>query len=568
MDISQLDNETIDFLSMEYGLFLKELSGPTQKERKKCRKSIEKELHVLEDLEHDCVHKILEADDETFFALLKNCYEAVRARTEERNRKFEIFSADFGEDVKKAFETLFCSDEFCQSVTVKNGCLTFHAEEGDCFFRSLILTDAEGLPDGWSEIRLCYNGEIRKQNGKYILPVEMAAHDYEIFSSAQLLFEKAEVRTEVTRADSAGFHSSPWEYLIDIARAITEKSRFDPCLLNESEKAVLPLCFELTKLVEYTADDSEACSADGFPILKEYFGKHSLHKGVKLLDKLSKLETNNQNIRKQIILSGKLLSFLNLKENEPLWRELYEKLSASQSGYPTTAELYCDEQKLRNLREKIQRLMNAYGYTGTYPDFEKREPLKGVHLTESYGMTYFVTAEKNTVYRIHCYEDYGGAELTIRFLYGTAFLKEREEVTDINSLMFNAKGKRRFGTVYYHTESLNDKDGVLKGMVGISVKKAEMKKLTKEETALTKGFGYSPWRQFLMCLLFMGGLFGIFITIGMMIFGAVMCLVDGQPDEILPLLTDFRIWGFTLVAGWVGFGGAMGIITVLAEKRK
>ena len=71
MDISSLDNETIDFLSMEYGLFLKELSGPTQKERKKCRKSIEKELHVLEDLEHDCVHKILEADDETFFCSFK-----------------------------------------------------------------------------------------------------------------------------------------------------------------------------------------------------------------------------------------------------------------------------------------------------------------------------------------------------------------------------------------------------------------------------------------------------------------------------------------------------------------
>ena len=50
--------------------------------------------------------------------------------------------------------------------------------------------------------------------------------------------------------------------------------------------------------------------------------------------------------------------------------------------------------------------MELKGYKGTYPDFVKYEKLKGLHLEESYNVTYFVGMEKRVVYRIYCNEFY------------------------------------------------------------------------------------------------------------------------------------------------------------------
>lgn len=562
MDISFLAEDNIRSLSMEYE-FLQEDPFRASSLRKAMRRRIEDNIGLFYDFPQEAADRIFRLDDDDFFTLLKGCHEHEQVRREQRNKRFREASDGLNEDAGNVLIRILLSQSLYGSVAVSVRDNRILVKTG--FYQFLVLTGAEGLPDGDGTIRLCRNSELSRRDGKYVLPFE--ASDGTV---TEISFAGLELRTEITRADELAYYSSPWEHLIGIARTIIDKELSGQELYNESEKAVLPLCTELTKLVGYTIDGGAGFSAGGFPILKEYFGKYSLNKAVHLLDKISDLEASHQNIRKRIFLSQKLLSVLNMKENEPLWRELYETLCASQSGYQTTAEICCNEQKLHKIRDKIERLMKSYGYTGTYPEFEKKAPLQGVHLTESYGLSYFVTAVKNAVYRIRCLEDYEDGKLTVSFLYGTGLWKKGGEVTDFFSLTFNAKGKSRFGFVDFTTEtaSENGVGGDLKEIVGIAVKKAELQKLTKKEYALSRSALYSPIRHFLSVFLFMGGFFGIFFTIGMMIFGAVTCLIDGQPGEILSVLTDFRIWGFTLIAGWVGFGGAMGIITVAAEKRK
>lgn len=563
MDISFLAEDNIRSLSMEYEYFQEDPFSASKSLREAMRRKTEDNIGLIYDFSKETADRIFRLDDDAFFALLKDCHEYEQAHRDQRNERFLEAVDGLNKDTVNVLRRVLLSQSLYGSIAVSVRDNSVLIKTG--FYQFLVLTGAEGLPDVECTIRLCRNSELSKRDGKYVLPFE--ASDGTV---TEISFSDIEVRTEITRADALSYYSSPWEHLVSIARRISNKEWLDQELYNESEKAILPLCNELTTLVGYTIDGGTVLSAGGFPILKSFFEKYALTKAGKLLDKISSLEVGRRNVRKLILLSQKLISVLNLKENEPLWRELYETLCASQSGYKTTAETGCDEQKLQKIRDKIERLMKSYGYTGTYPEFEKKAPLKGVHLTESYGLSYFVTAEKNAVYRIRCLEDCDDGKLTVSFLYGTGLWKKDGEVTDFFSLTFNAKGKSRFGFVDFTTETVSENGvgGDLKEIVGIAVKKAEMKKLTKEEYALSRGALYSPVRHFLSVFLFMGGFFSILFTLGMMLFGVVMCLVEGKPGEILAVLTDFRIWGFTLIAGWVGFGGAMGIITVAAERRK
>lgn len=563
MDISFLAEDNIRSLSMEYEYLQEDPSLASKSLRKAMRRRIEDNIGLLYDFPQEAADRIFRLDLDAFFTLLKDCHEHEQARRNQRNKRFLEAVDGLKKDAVKVLQRVLFSENLHGSIAVSVRDKSVFIKAGA--YQFLVLTGVEGLPVGECILRLCRNSELSKRDGRFVLPFE--ASDGTII---YISFFDIEVRTEITRADEISYYSSPWEHLANIARGICNKDLSEQDLYNVSEKEILPLCMELMKLHRLTIDGGIDFSCGGFPILKSFFEKYALTKAVKLLDKLCGLTVSRQNIRKRILLSQKLFSVLNMKENEPLWRELYHTLCASQSRYKTTAESCCDEKKLRRIRGQIECLMRSYGYTGSYPEFEKKASLQGVHLIESYGQSYFVTAGKNAVSRIRCLEDYDDGTLTVSFFYGTGLWKKDGEVTDFFSLTFNSKGKSRFGFVDFETETLSENGVIadLKAIVGIAVKKAEMKKLTKEEVVLSRGGIYSPVIHFLSVFLWMGGLFSVLFTLGMMLFGVVMCLVEGKPGEILTVLTDFRIWGFTLIAGWVGFGGAMGIITVAAEKRK
>lgn len=243
-------------------------------------------------------------------------------------------------------------------------------------------------------------------------------------------------------------------------------------------------------------------------------------------------------------------------------------IKESQSEYPSQAELCCDTKRLSETRGEIQRLMQAEGYSGTYPDFFKKGSVKRVHLAESYNMDYFVGAEKNVVFCVHCTEETFDGNLSVEFLCGTELLKKNETEGDIYSCTFDAKGRRFFTTVSYNSavEESSEAQDSLEQKVKIAAKRAELKRLTKEERKAIYGFDMPYFRLFAAIFIFAGGLFGIFMTLGLMLMAVLFALIDGQPQTVPSMITDIP-WWFCLVFSWVAFGGAMGIITVLSKRK-
>ena len=95
---------------------------------------------------------------------------------------------------------------------------------------------------------------------------------------------------------------------------------------------------------------------------------------------LERLEKNNPDSYKFYEIGRKLISILCLRQYEPLWREIYNKITESQKEYPSKTEYLCNKQLLADVRKNIQKYMELKGYKGTYPDFVKYGKLKGLHL--------------------------------------------------------------------------------------------------------------------------------------------------------------------------------------------
>ena len=74
------------------------------------------------------------------------------------------------------------------------------------------------------------------------------------------------------------------------------------------------------------------------------------------------------------------------------------------------------------------------------------------------------------------------------------------------------------------------------------------------------------WLMFLLFFVFMGGLFGIFMTVGLMAISIVIALVFGQPYAIPSMITDIPWWK-CLAFCWIAFGGIMGFITILSKRK-
>lgn len=208
--------------------------------------------------------------------------------------------------------------------------------------------------------------------------------------------------------------------------------------------------------------------------------------------------------------------------------------------------------------------MESYGYTGQYPDFVKQGEMKKIHLAESYDKTYFVGKEKNVQYHIKCLDSGCNDSYNINFICGTVILRNGESAEDIFDCLFDANGKRLSKNILYESrrfdEDRNIVSGNLEQAVHVAVKKAELQKLTKEErriygtsTSLSIGlFLFAIW-------LFIGLFFGVFMTLGMMVLGAVLTAILLGPQEIPSMIMEIPWWKLWVV-GFIGFGVWMGFL--------
>ena len=268
-------------------------------------------------------------------------------------------------------------------------------------------------------------------------------------------------------------------------------------------------------------------------------------------------------------MAEKLKKYLRYSKYEPMCREIMEIIRQSQMPYPEKASQYCDADLLTEIKSSIQRQMEEKGYSGQYPDYIKMGALRGVHLAESFDEIYFIGPEKNVAYHIHCAESCINGQLKVQLLCGTQCLRRGEVPGDIYSCTFWDHGRRLFCTATYEIDNSEHVDEAylkkLSQIVNIAVKRAERKKLTKEEREILIGFDF-PWgQQFLLFFLVAGGLFGIFMTLGFLVI-TVLLTVAFTGFAMVPEVLIAVPWLRILLLTWALFGGIWGLVTVLAKR--
>ena len=338
---------------------------------------------------------------------------------------------------------------------------------------------------------------------------------------------------------------NPWTHLVHIAFGLCVKAHYTPDLLNQKEKDILPLLQELKQIAVIDKD----CKYE-FPLLLDSVEKLGYNELKKRFDKV-------KTARIKEIALAELTNVLSFIKYKPLWDEIYNAVKESQSEY----EPYILTD--RSHEKVIDAVMKERGFCGAYPDYVKVSATKGIINESSYGEIYTITKEKNAVCRVRCQEigDDDG-EKQIVFLCGTAFLKEGTpaEDADIYYCAFNAKGKALLNTVECDMESKDE----IKKCALIAAKRAERIKLTKAEKQHQKSNAPSFLSSFLPMFILGGGFFSIASTLISLIIVVITSLAAGE--SVGEFLRDIP-WLFIVLFTWIGFGGAMGIITALSNRK-
>lgn len=577
MDVSKIDIKFIEIFDSCYTYaresFGVEPCNASEKKQKKTRKWIEINYIGDENFPQEVMDFIgKDVSNEDFFEFLKECHKQFMLYSANKKQLLEKNTENFSDDVKSAIRTLlqnFYDDNknfHCDNISKVGNDALIDMEYGVGYNRTLTLINASGIPKEKFDYLYFGHGMFYKQGNEYILTGETEKCEEDTFTPFTLRFTDAKVDISLFKANEQMFYDNPWQHLQYVAVEILDKYSLFGDHLNDREKELLPLVAEISKLTYYSYMPDEFMNGD-FSHLKAYIRKFGYDK---LLPLIEKLEKEFFNYEKKYKIIKKLISRLNAKKYEPLWREIYNNLSESQTDYPSKTDTLCPPALLNETRSNIQKLMETHGYSGKYPDFVKSGAIPGVRLADSYGMTYFVSFEKNVMYHIHCNEEYFDNHITVQFICGTEMLRKNETAGDIYSCLFNAKGRSFFQTVSYESGYTTDEgehiEDDLEKIVQIAVKKSQLLPLTKEERIEIYGSDTSDWGLFFSMFAIFGGLFGTCMTLFFMLFEVIACLVCAQPQLIPDLFADTP-WRIIFSLLWISSGGAMGIVTVLAKRK-
>ena len=568
-DLETLAN-LYSYAEIMYGLNICDARAAKQKKaRKKLFEIFSEELDGLS--EEARSYLSCDVSDREIFSRLHAFYDAHQARIEDQKRANEALVAkltpDWDADAQHEVAELLWMTEWSYDALLKNGALRLPLNCEYVYDSALILYDAQGVPH--SEIAGCELCDLSffKQDERYHICGTLIRDPDEEKELFDLSFTDATYERTVFRADWEDLSDSPWDRLIAQSAEICSKEYLKlPC--NEKEKALLPLLRELASLTHDSGVSDDARVLE-YPLLLTLLKDYHLDKACDVLKSMQGKEATSHSF---LSLSQKLRSVLNQKKGEPLWRELYTQICASQEEYTTTDAFYLSDVPLSAWRHRIEKRMHTYGYSGKYPDFVKEGEIRGLHVRSSYGMSYFVGSTHRAVFHVHCRESASQNTCTFRFLVGTALLKHGEQSPDVTDCLFSANGKRFFATTDCNL-FLGDADNGLESedldlAVDIAVKKAEMRRMNrtekKQDASATLG---SSILLFLFCVLFMGTFFGFFMTLGFILIEFLTCLFTGTLGEFPDLFMTTPWWLIGLLAGGL-FGVAMGIVEVIANRKK
>lgn len=448
---------------------------------------------------------------------------------------------DTPEEKTAALGSLFESTVF-PDWEKKDGGMEIEIFNTPVFCRKILLTNCSaGAELCGSEIvggTLSYS-ENKKQ---YTLALETAEEGKYYLRFDDVVFTESRCHNIVS---GQHYYGNPWTHLAHIAFGLCVKAHYTPDLLNQKEKDILPVLQELKQIAVIDED----CKYE-FPLLLDLVEKLGYNELKKRFDKV-------KTARIKEVALAELTNVLSLIKYKPLWDCIYNNIKESQSEY----EPYILTD--RTHEKVINAVMSERGFSGTYPDYVKVSRTKGIINESSYGDIYTIANEKNAVCRVRCQEAGNeGSEKKIIFLCGTAFLKEGApaEDADIYYCAFNAKGKTLLNTVECDIEN---KDEIKKAAV-IAAKRAERIKLTKAERKYQRSYAPSFMASFLPMFILGGGFFSIAFTLISLLIVVITALAAGESvGEFLKAMP----WVFTIVFTWVGFGGAMGLITALSNRK-
>lgn len=473
----------------------------------------------------------------------------------------------FPEPVQKAFDYLPYVDSISAFAITTDGDITkilFSYSFGTNI--TLVLTNSSGAPIGEFDGYNFSPDSLEKHGDYYILSGETFAYNSdsgeESYEKFAITFTDARAEISLYNASERVFCKTPWDYLQSVALAIGDRANFSESVLNEKEKSLLPLIKEINMLSYYSPYD-EIPSPD-FSNLKSYAQKYDYSELVCLIEELE----NNYGGKKHDKFLKRLINALNLQKYEPLFREIYALIADSQSDYPSEFADSCPTQMMTDIRSEIESKLHKNGYTGAYPDFVKTGKLNGIHMVQSYDVDYIIGFEKNAANHIHCNELYTENGVKIEFLCGFERLNDNEP-SDIYSCMFNSKGKKLFKSFSFDIDKNSDVTELRQTVdkfTKIAIKKAELKRLTKEERKAANIYAYSDLSVFLSVFIIMGGLFGIFMTLGFMLIEVAVTAMVGMANEI-PVLFMTTPWWLIFAACWVMFGGAMGVVQIIGKRK-
>ncbi len=576
MDLSKIDYNFIEIFGWHYSSICdvyKNIDEKSHRELKKIRKWVEKTyLNGADYPENVMKYVSKNVSDTEFFEFFKACKTHVEKEGTKQKQLFEKNAMGLSEEVKFAFLKLFDDyNGYCYhffDIRGNDAYINYTYSSACC--GRLIFKNATGVPTTMENYYICINGlnSLTKDDDGYCLVglIENWEDDTEL--PFVIRFTDAQVETEVYRADAVYGYDIPWSYLVETGDEVLCKGTdIYNYQFNDEEKELLPLLKEIkTFNLMYCQTDDVVLK---FPIFKELLKKYGYDE---LLAKVEKLEQYFENTDKRIKLVKQLLALLNKQKYEPLWREIYNKIVDSQKKYPLKSDICFDTEKVSEVHEKIQKMMEFYGYTGQYPNFVKQGEMKKIHLTDSYDKTYFVGKEKNVHYHIKCLDIGCDDSYDISFVCGTAILRDGESTEDIFDCLFDANGKRLSKSVLYNCKYLDENRNVvsanLEQAVQVAVKKAELQKLTKEERRIYgTSTSFSIGLLLFVMWLFMGVLFGTFMTLGMMLIGGILTAILLGPQEIPSMIMEMP-WWILWAIGFVGFGVWMGFLELQALRDK
>lgn len=559
MDINDIDTKYINDFSLFYNgaksRFGKNIRNESVKKQRKFRNWINKYCISAEDYPENIINQLNALSDNEFILFFESCDEYISLNGDVWTQQITKTCEELPESVKKAFYDLFDREYYVSNdLKFTDNILEITVNSTASYEEKLILSGAKYSIDKTFDT-FCFfeNASLTKENGIYKLTGEAALFEQDEFELS-VTFTSAETKFISFNPTNSYLDSTPWEQLLHISLCILDKEDFENSL-NNLELELLPLLKEIKSLLFF--EESEI----SVPIFESLIKKYGFYE---LLPLIEKIKTKNVSDKRKTFLTQQLLNKLNQLKYKPLWQDIFDLISESQKDYPFEISAKKSKGAITKFKNKVTNLMQEYGYVGVYPDYYKKSAIKGIHLFEAYNLSYTIAFEKNAVHHIHCEEFINEKSIDISFTYGTEFLKSNQEMTDINTCRFNCKGKKYTSYLRFNDYFEDAPKTPLEDKIKIITKKAEFKKLNKEEKSKTYilfGSLFDKFTIFLITFILSGFFFASLFIPAMMAFCAFMLWIDGMPVIICDLP-----WLIIYFATWAGFGILMGIITVFSKK--